>query len=199
LPSIVLGIRHGEVENPDNVIYARLPGYHLSRRGAEAAASLADRLSGVPVAGVYASPLERAQETALALAAPHGLTVLTDDRLLEWSFWTRWQGKPWLTVRDEAPDVFVDYADDPGSLCPEDPLRDIGDRVLSWATDAAAAHGGGVVLGVSHEAPLAAALLVGSARPISAFAGAHVPHLGAVRLHPAPVDLVDPLAATENA
>ena len=199
MPAIVLGIRHGEVENPNNVIYARLPGFHLSRGGSDAAGTLAEKLTDVSVAAVYASPLERAQETAAALAAPHGLTVLTDDRLLEWSFWTRWQGKPWITVREEAPEVFANYADDPGSLCPEDPLRNIGVRVMSWATDAARWHPDGVVLGVSHEAPLAAALLVGTARPMSGFAGAHIPHLGAVRLHPAPVELVDTSGATENA
>lgn len=199
MPAIVLGIRHGEVENPDNVIYARLPGFHLSQKGSDAAGALAGRLADVPVAAVYASPLERAQETAIALAAPHGLPVVTDDRLVEWSFWTRWQGTSWLTVRDEAPEIFVNYADDPGSLCPEDPLVDVGGRVMSWAADAAAAHPGEVVLGVSHEAPLAAALLVGGARQISGFAGVHVPHLGAVRLHPPPADIVDPLVATEYA
>lgn len=198
MPAIVLGIRHGEVENPDNVIYARLPGFTLSERGLAAAGSLADRLAGFPVAAVYASPLERAQQTAEALAAPHGLVVLTDDRLLEWSFWTRWQGKPWVAVREEAPEVFAKYADDPGSLCPEDPLLAVGGRVLAWGRDAVSAHADGVVLAVSHEAPLAAALLAANALPMSGFAGIHVPHLAAVRLHPRPAAIVDPAVATEN-
>jgi broad specificity phosphatase PhoE len=125
--------------------------------------------------------------------------VLTDDRLVEWSFWTRWQGKPWLTVREEAPEVFRLYADDPGSLCPEDPLGTVGARVMAWAAEAAAAHEEGVVLGVSHEAPLAAALLEANRLPMSGFAGIHVPHLGTVRLRPLPAEVVDPMSATQNA
>ena len=196
MPVRILGIRHGEVENPNNVIYARLPGFHLSRRGSDAAGSLARKLADAHVVAVYASPLERAQETASALAGPHGLGVLTDDRLLEWSFWTHWQGKPWLTVRDEAPEVFRLFADDPASLCPADPLPAVGARVMAWVAEAAAAHEEGVVLGVSHEAPLAAALLGANTLPMSGFAGTHVPHLGAVRLHPLPADVVDPASAT---
>lgn len=198
MPTTVLGIRHGEVENPDNVVYARLPGFQLSRNGSSAAEALAEKLATARVVAVYASPLERAQETAIALATPHGLAVRTDDRLLEWSFWTRWQGKSWLAFREEAPEVFANYADDPGSLCPEDPLRSVGARVLALAEEAASAYDGGVVLVVSHEAPLAAALLEANARPISEFAGVHVPHLAAIRLLPRPAEIVDPVVATEN-
>ena len=185
----VVAIRHGEVENPDNVIYARLPGFRLSERGRAEATSLAERLAGSAVREVWASPLERAQETAEILAGPHGLTVQSDERLLEWSFWTRWQGTPWATVRERAPQVFSAYADDPGALCPEDPLADVGGRVLEWAREAGT--GDGLVLAVSHEAPLVAAYLVGAGSPIAAFSGTRVAHLDGVRLNPSPVKILD--------
>lgn len=76
-------VRHGEVENPKGVIYGRLPGYHLSERGKKQAEQSAERLRDNDVGLVWASPLERAQETAAALAAPHGIDVHTDDRLVE--------------------------------------------------------------------------------------------------------------------
>ncbi|MDQ3915289.1 MAG: histidine phosphatase family protein [Actinomycetota bacterium] len=76
-------VRHGEVENPKGVIYGRLPGYHLSERGQRQAAAAARHLEGADLAAVWASPLERAQETAAAIVEPHGLEVVTDERLIE--------------------------------------------------------------------------------------------------------------------
>ncbi|MFN2587753.1 MAG: histidine phosphatase family protein [Actinomycetota bacterium] len=76
-------VRHGEVENPKGVIYGRLPGYHLSERGNAQAAAAARHLAEADLAAVWASPLERAQETAAAIAEPHGLEIVTDERLIE--------------------------------------------------------------------------------------------------------------------
>ena len=191
MSATVLGIRHGLVENPENVIYARLPGFGLSTEGRDAAESTAERLSGREVVAVFASPLQRAIETAEILARPHGLVVRADERLIEWSFWSRWQGKPWLTVRGEAPEVFATYAEDPASLCPEDPLGSVGVRMLGWAEEIAAGFARGTVLGVSHEAPLVAGLLVGSGSDLSRFSAISVPHLGVVRLSPRPAAIVE--------
>jgi len=158
----VIGFRHGMVANPDGVIYARLPGFPLSADGLHEAERLGAMLADARVTAVYASPLERAVQTAEALAAPHGLDVVPDDRLLEWSFW-------------------------------EDPLPTVGDRVLAWAAEAARAHDG-IVFGVSHEAPLAAAYVAGRGADFSAFRSVHVPLLGSIRLAPGPPEIVDPLA-----
>ena len=76
-------VRHGEVENPDRVLYGRMPGYHLSARGRAMADRLVDHFDGRDLAAVTASPMERAQETARPTAAAHGVPVRTDSRLLE--------------------------------------------------------------------------------------------------------------------
>jgi broad specificity phosphatase PhoE len=81
--TVVHLVRHGQVENPRRVLYGRLPGYHLSRRGRAQADLLAAHFAGAPLAAVVASPLERAQETAAPIAAAHGLEVRTDLRLIE--------------------------------------------------------------------------------------------------------------------
>jgi broad specificity phosphatase PhoE len=81
--TVVHLLRHGEVHNPDHVLYGRLPGYHLSANGRMMAAAAADFFAGRPVAAVFASPLERAQETAQPVAERLGLTITTDDRLIE--------------------------------------------------------------------------------------------------------------------
>ena len=81
--TVVHLLRHGEVHNPDHVLYGRLPGYHLSANGRLMAAAAADFFAGRPVAAVFSSPLERAQETAQPVAERLGLTITTDDRLIE--------------------------------------------------------------------------------------------------------------------
>jgi broad specificity phosphatase PhoE len=192
---VILGLRHAEVHNPGRVIYARLPGFHLSERGREDTERLARALVRAPLAGVYASPLDRAQETASILAGTHGLDVVSDDRLLEWSFWVRWQGLPWDRLRERHPELLDAYANDPATASPDDPLDRVGSGVLAWAVDAERAHGGGPVVGVTHEAPLVAALLEGSGAGFSRFHDVHLPHLGAVRLLPGSPETVDLIRA----
>jgi broad specificity phosphatase PhoE len=76
-------VRHGHVENPNRVLYGRLPGFHLSSQGREQAALLGTWFADRELATVIASPLERAQETAEAIAAPHELQVRSELRLIE--------------------------------------------------------------------------------------------------------------------
>jgi broad specificity phosphatase PhoE len=81
--TVVHLLRHGEVHNPDHVLYGRLPGYHLSANGRMMAAAAADYFDGRPIAAVFASPLERAQETAQPVAERLSLPITTDGRLIE--------------------------------------------------------------------------------------------------------------------
>ena len=189
----VVGIRHGEVENPDHLVYARSEGFPLAAAGRESARLLGERLRSAQVVAVWASPLERAVETATALAAPHGLGVEIDERLIEWGGLVRWQGRSWAETMQD-PDLIAMYQD-PVGHAPEDPLDGVGRRVLTWADEQAAAHDDGVVLGVSHEAPLIAAWLSGRGADYSAFRSVNIPHLGGIRLVPGPPETVDPADA----
>ncbi len=76
-------LRHGEVHNPDGILYGRSTGYHLSARGRKMADRVAERIGGRDITHLVSSPLERAQETAAPLAAARGLTVQLDDRVIE--------------------------------------------------------------------------------------------------------------------
>ncbi len=76
-------VRHGEVHNPEGILYGRLPGFGLSDRGREQAAAVADALADRDIAAVIASPLQRARETAAPIAAEHVLAVDTDHDLIE--------------------------------------------------------------------------------------------------------------------
>ncbi len=76
-------LRHGEVHNPESVLYGRLPGFGLSEDGRQMAHDAAGALQGRDVTVVIASPLQRAQETAAPLGATFAVPVRTDERLLE--------------------------------------------------------------------------------------------------------------------
>ncbi|MEU5302035.1 histidine phosphatase family protein [Streptomyces noursei] len=81
--TVVHLMRHGEVHNPEGVLYGRRPGYHLSDLGRKMADRVAEHLAERDITHVVASPLERAQETASPIAEAHGLAIATDERLIE--------------------------------------------------------------------------------------------------------------------
>lgn len=188
---MIVGIRHARVWNPEGLVYARLPGFHLSEEGRADAEALSADLARAPVRAVYASPLDRARETGAILAQPHGMPVQVDERLTEWSFWVRWQGMPWSRIRERDPELLEAYAGDPSSVTHGEWLEEAGARILRWAQDAEAAHPDGLVLGVTHEAPLLAALLLGQGRDLAEYHQHDLPHLATVRLVPGPPQLVD--------
>lgn len=95
----VLLVRHGLTDaNTSGVLAGWTPGVHLAEKGREQSVALSDRLAAIPVAAIIASPLERCQETAAALAAGRqSLTVQTDDRLGECHYGD-WQGQSLKTL-----------------------------------------------------------------------------------------------------
>jgi len=76
-------MRHGEVYNPERILYGRLEGYGLSERGRAQAQAVAQALKDNDIVLVVASPLQRAQETAAPIAKSHGLDIVTDPDLIE--------------------------------------------------------------------------------------------------------------------
>lgn len=81
--SVVHLLRHGEVYNPEGVLYGRLPGYQLSDLGHLMAQRAAEALKDRDIAAVISSPMERAQQTATPIAAMHDLPIITDPNLIE--------------------------------------------------------------------------------------------------------------------
>ncbi len=67
MPTTITFIRHGEVHNPQRILYGRLPRFALSEQGRAEAQAVAATLRDVPVATVYSSPLLRARQTAQAI------------------------------------------------------------------------------------------------------------------------------------
>jgi probable phosphoglycerate mutase len=141
------------------VLPGRAVGLHLSEDGHAEAAAAASRLFDAypkPTA-IYASPLERAQETAAPYATQTGLSVQSAEGLLECDFgeWTGGALKElsktpeWKTVQG-APSRFRF----PGG----ESFTEMSSRIVRFLEEAEAAHRGGVVVCFSHADPIKAAI-----------------------------------------
>lgn len=88
--------RHGEVYNPQSVIYGRLPGFHLTDQGKASVTLSAQTLIGAKISEIFSSPLERAVETSQIICTTLGLTnrVLRLENLLVEIDCRHWEGKP---------------------------------------------------------------------------------------------------------
>jgi broad specificity phosphatase PhoE len=76
-------VRHGEVHNPEKILYGLQPGWRLSDRGNEMAAVIGEWSTKLDLGAIHASPLQRAQETVAPIIAKHKLSLTTDKNLIE--------------------------------------------------------------------------------------------------------------------
>jgi len=91
-------IRHGENDYlKKNRLPGHLPGIHLNERGREQAAELARTLGQLPIKAIYASPLERAVETAEPLAQTLGLVIQIRPPLTDIDV-GHWAGRSWKAL-----------------------------------------------------------------------------------------------------
>ena len=145
-------LRHGEVHNPNGVLYGRLPGYHLSSTGRVMAAAAADFFSERPVAAVFASPLERAQETARPVAERLGLEIVTDERLIESG--NVLEGKTITLTRLALNPVNWRYLWNPFTPSWGEPYQQVMERVRAVIERARDAAPGRDAVCVSHQLPI---------------------------------------------
>lgn len=166
-------VRHGEVFNPDKILYGRLPDFHLSERGREQAVVAADWLAehvGDRIVHLRCSPLERAQETIAPLALRTGLDVQTDHRLIEAANGLEGQrvGSPRDLARTAVKPRNLRLFVNPAKPSWGEPYRQIAERVYAAvlsARAAAAEHGGDAVC-VSHQLPIYATRLFLAGKPL---------------------------------
>lgn len=154
MPTVHL-VRHGQVHNPDKVLYGRLPQFRLSEAGEEMARSVAEYLvaENIPVKRVIASPLERAQQTAVPIAAAFGLPVDTEPRIIEAG--NIYEGEPLQSgVKDFIHPRNWWRLRNPWKPSWGEPFTEQADRMWSAMRDAAAATPDGDTVMVSHQLPI---------------------------------------------
>lgn len=76
-------VRHGEVDNPNKIIYGRFPGFGLSKKGKEQIAKTAQILAKNKISAIYSSPLLRTKQSARIISKALGLPTHYSDKLLE--------------------------------------------------------------------------------------------------------------------
>ena len=153
--TIIHVMRHGEVDNPDGVLYGRLPGFGLTELGHAMAARAAEYLvdSGADIARVISSPLLRAQLTAAPTAAAYDLGIQSDPRLIESD--NVFEGLPVNTNRAMlANPKYFKYYCNPLRPSWGEPYRDIASRMSAALSSALREARGREALVVSHQNPI---------------------------------------------
>jgi len=147
--------RHGLVHNPDDLLYSRLPGFHLSFQGQLMAEALAARFAAEPLTYLGTSPLERARETMAPIASRHpDLAVHVDWRLIEADSAMQGQTKGRFSLRLARPSNWHLFIH-PGKAAWGEAYAAMATRTLNAIADAGALAGaGGAALLVSHQAPI---------------------------------------------
>jgi len=143
-------VRHGEVENPDGILYGRLPGYALSERGRRMAALAAQSLAGRPVSALVASPLQRTRESAAPWTAAFGLPATVDERIVE--PWNVFEGTR-MRQAIRRPSNWRHLLR-PGLPSWGEPYVEIRDRMLAAMAEAWDEAEAGEVVLVSHQTPI---------------------------------------------
>jgi broad specificity phosphatase PhoE len=151
--TVVHLMRHGEVHNPDRILYGRLPGFGLSDLGVRQAEQVAAYLRDHDVVHVAASPLLRAQQTAAPIAALHGLDVVTDEGLIEAA--NVFEGSR-VSVGDGALRAPRSWPKLRNPFRPSwgEPYREIADRMLAAVHRARQRAAGHEAVCVSHQLPI---------------------------------------------
>jgi broad specificity phosphatase PhoE len=147
-------VRHGEVFNPQGVLYERIPGFQLSELGHQMAAAAASQLASEnrQIARLFASPLQRTQESAAPLAKEFGLDIEHEPKIIE--PWNKFAGhkmggrailrKPSLAL----------HLYNPQRPSWGEPYREIAHRMTDAAMSAWDSVDAGDVVLVSHQLPI---------------------------------------------
>jgi len=158
-------LRHGEHVLRGRVLAGRTPGVALSAVGRVEIAAVADRLVGEKIEALYASPLQRTQETAEILAERLDLVVQYREDLLELDF-GEWTGMTYDAVRADqrwhAWSTCRSIATVPGG----ESMREVQERTVKALFDLRQTHRDGTVLIVSHGDVIRAALLFALGMPL---------------------------------
>jgi probable phosphoglycerate mutase len=156
--TLIIMVRHGKTPSTGKLLPGRAKGLHLSDTGKQEALVVAERLSKIKkVAAIYASPLERARETAAPIAKALKQKVIINKGLLECDFGD-WTGEElaklmklpeWSNVQ-RAPSTF--------RFPKGESFTEMQTRMVSTLDDLRKKHSGGVVICISHADPIKAAV-----------------------------------------
>jgi probable phosphomutase (TIGR03848 family) len=170
--------RHAVTAQTGPLLSGRQSGIDLSDEGRRQADSLAERLAGLPVAAVYASPIERTTQTAAAVAARHRLDVRALDGVLEADY-GEWTGQKLAELAKTDLWKVVQRAPSRASFPGGESLAAMQARMVATLDGVVAAHPGELVVVVSHADPIKAA--------VAHYTGVHLDLFQRIMIAPASV------------
>ena len=148
-------IRHGATEANErkpSILQGRGLNGCLSERGRRQAAAVAQLLSAFRIDAIYASPMQRAVETAEAIAAAHELAVATDADLTECDVGV-WEGMDWASIERQFPDDYRAFRND-SAYAPYlrgESYADVHRRVTPTVERLLERHAGQTIAVVAHN------------------------------------------------
>lgn len=179
--SILLLIRHAVTEATGKRLIGTTPGISLSAEGGEQALRLAGRLLPVRLDALYASPLERCEQTAAAIATGRRVAVrlLADLREVDYGAWT---GRSLRQVARTT--LWRTVQLNPGSARFPDgeSLAEVQQRGVAALEEISRRHARGVVGVVTHGDVIRLAL--------AHYAGVHIDLFQRLTVNPASVSAV---------
>ncbi len=158
-PTLVLLVRHGKTPTTGKVLPGRAKGLHLAPEGVQQAERAADRIAALgkgKVAAVYASPMERTQETAAPIAKALGLRVRTAKGLIEADF-GKWTGRK-LSELNKLPEWKTVQRYPSGFRFPGgESFLEMQTRMVDAISQLVAKHPGETIVATSHADTIKAA------------------------------------------
>jgi broad specificity phosphatase PhoE len=178
-------VRHGDVHNPENLIYGRLPDFPLSSIGRLQVAQTAQALVDEPLPApskIYTSPQERAQESARIIRVRYPeLEIVTAPLIDEIDVY--FEGHPAEVVAARGWDLYTDV--EPGYDTPEM----VGARGAQFVAQMREIHAGQHVLAVTHGDVIAFTILQVMQQPVQVAFKRTLDRFGIDDLYPATASL----------
>ncbi|WP_420637607.1 MSMEG_4193 family putative phosphomutase [Candidatus Poriferisocius sp.] len=196
-PTLMLFVRHGQTPTTGAVLPGRAPGLHLSDQGRRQAEHAAERIAALGakrIGAVYASPMERAQETAAPIARAVGRRVRVLDGLNECDF-GKWTGRRLGDLRRRRDWQQVQRNPSSFRFPGGESFAEMQNRMTDAVYHLVARHPGTTVVAVSHADTIKAA--------VSHASGAHLDMFQRIVVSPCSITAVlygtgDPLVLATN-
>lgn len=168
-PTVVLFVRHGQTPTTGTKLPGRAPGLHLAEKGVKQAEAVGARIAGLAkVKAIYASPMERTQETAAPIAKACKLRVRTHKGLIEADFGA-WTGKNLSALR-KLPEWTTVQNYPSGFRFPKgESFPEMQTRMTGAVGELVTRHPGETIVAVSHADTIKAAVADAAGTPLDLF------------------------------
>jgi probable phosphomutase (TIGR03848 family) len=181
-PTRLVLVRHAVTAHTGPLLSGRMPGVDLSEKGVGQAEATAQRLAKLPVAAVYASPIERTTQTAQQIAAQHALEVQPLPGVIEADYGD-WTGGKIAELAKTDEWKVVQAAPSRARFPNGESITEMQARTVAALDEIVARHPNETVVVVSHADPIKSA--------IAHYSGMHLDLFQRVHVSPASVTVFD--------